>query len=189
MQENQAILSAIPELEGEVPAEQFAESSLWAPVMWSIVVVIALAAGAFIWWLRRSRRREKPQPTALDTALARLQELEDKLPPVRESSLQLSMIIREYLQGQMQDPALYETHEEFSQRIDSLASVPEECQYDTRYLLEKLADLKYAGNREQDPVRVRTLIEQTRTLLIRIRESQQPAAGEPPTVQTSSPTA
>lgn len=177
---NNTIIEAIPELNGEVEPSHFLQSDLWVPLAWGCVILIALAAAAFIWWIRRRRRHSPLLPTPLETALNSLSSLEEKLPPLRECSLQLSLIVRHYLQGQVQDPALFETHEEFSQRLDSLATVPKECQYDTRYLLEQLADLKYAGSHEQDPVRARTLIEQARALLTRIDHVRLQAAATAP---------
>ena len=185
--ESAPLINAIPELDGELSPALFPESSYSTLIMWCIVAAVALAAAGFIWWIRRNRRSEQPGPTPLETALAALQTLEDKLPPLRECSLQVSLIVRSYLQGQVQDTSLYETHEEFSQRPDALSSVPDECRYDTRYLLEKLADLKYAGNRELDPVQTRTLIEQARALVNRIDEARRQQAAE--TAATQPPTA
>ena len=179
--QNESIVNAIPELDGEADPAQFIQSDMWLALAWIIPVLIALVAIGVIWWIRRSKRTQPHMATPLETALRALQQLEEKLPPIRECSLQISLIVRGYLQGQVQDPALYETHEEFSQRLDSLATVPKACQYDTRYLLERLADLKYAGSREQDPVQARTLIEQARALLSRIDEARlEDALNTPP---------
>ena len=171
--EDHTIVSAIPELAGEVDPAQFESSDTFLLLAWGIVILIALAAFAFILWLRRHHRKLPPPPTPLQIALENLQHLSEHLPSLRECSLQISLIVREYLQQRVQDSALFETHEEFSRRPDSLATVPEECRYDTRYLLEKLADLKYAGERDSDPVQARTLIEQAEALLRRIHEAQQ----------------
>lgn len=174
------LIEAIPELHGEVDPTHFLQSDLWAPLAWGCVLLTALVAAGVILWIRRSRRRAPLLPTPLESAQAALNTLEEKLPPLRECSLQISLILRHYLQGQAHDPALFETHEEFSQRLDSLTGVPKECQYDTRYLLEQLADLKYAATREQDPVQARTLIEQARALLTRIDALQAATAATPP---------
>lgn len=175
-----ALVNAIPQLESEPPAEVFAQGHA-ALIGWGAVALLVALALAVLWWVRRVKRVQPPAPTPLETALAHLSELEAQLPPLRECGLQVSLIIRQYLQGAVQDPALYETHEEFSRRMDSLAAVPEECRYDTRYLLEQLADLKYAGVREQDPEQARRIIEQATALLRRIQEIQQQTAANSPT--------
>lgn len=84
--------------------------------------------------------------------------------------------MRRFLTGQTQDPALFETHEEFSQRLDALSNIPKSCQNDTRRLLETLTEFKYAGEQEQDPIRALTFIEETRSLITRINEAQQQEA-------------
>lgn len=167
------ILTAIPELEQDIPAEQFMTQNFWIPVAWGIGIALLLAGAALLLWYRRRRRSLPTPPSQEEIALKALGELESQLPPMRECSLRLSLILRRFLAGQTQDPALYETHEEFSQRMDSLSSVPEECQYDTRYLLEGLADLKYAGAGLDDPPHARALIEQARSLITRITSAQQ----------------
>lgn len=189
MQDTAPLVQAIPELESELPAEMFLQSDAFVLLAWGVVALVVVAVVVALWWVRRSRRALPPAPSPLEMALAHLSEVEQSLPPLRECGLQVSMILRQYLQGAVQDPALYETHEEFSRRLDALATVPEECRYDTRYLLDRLADLKYAGAREQDPVQARTLIEQARALLLRIQEvQQQNARAARVSAEPSSPT-
>ncbi|MBR6576247.1 MAG: DUF4381 family protein [Akkermansia sp.] len=167
------ILKAIPVLEQDIPADQFMVNSFWLPLAWVSAVVIPLAVLAAWWWYRRSRKQAVTGPTPQQEALAALAELDAQLPPMRECALRLSLILRAYLAGQTQDPALYETHEEFSQRMDSLAHVPASCQYATRELLEHLAEFKYAGETTHDATRAHTLVETARELVNRIEAAQQ----------------
>lgn len=172
LQESPSIVSAIPELEGEAEPALYLSGGGYTLLSCVCVALALLAALGVIWWIRRSKRALAAEPDPLTVAQAQLRELEAALPPLRECGLQVSLIIRRYLQGAVQDPALYETHEEFSRRLDALVTVPEECRYDTRYLLERLADLKYAGTAEQDPAQARSIIEQASALLRRIQEIQ-----------------
>lgn len=181
LQEPHSIITAIPELENEPSADVFVQSSSFVILAVGVLLLVILVGVAVIWWVRRSRRAQQAPPSPLDTALAHLRDLEQQLPPLRECGLQVSLIIRRFLQGEVQDPALFETHEEFSRRLDSLASVPEVCRNDTRLLLERLADLKYAGISDQDPVQARALIEQAAALLRRIQEARRPDATTTPT--------
>lgn len=105
-----------------------------------------------------------------------MNELDAQLPPMRECSLRLSMILRTFLAGQAQDSALFETHEEFSQRMDSLSGVPQSCQLETRDLLDHLAEFKYAGAAEHDVTRAHGLIAQARDLVSRIDVAQKKEA-------------
>lgn len=171
------ILQAIPMLEQDIPADQFMVQDFWVPLAWACAVLIPLAALAAWWLYRRNRRKPEATVSPLQEALVALDELESQLPPMRECALRLSMILRSFLAGQAQDPALYETHEEFSQRMDSLAQVPVSCQCATRDLLEELAAFKYAGDTAQNATQAHSLIEQARELVTKIDTAQktQPA--------------
>lgn len=187
--EPQDLISAIPELESHPAPELFLRGQHATLALWLGVALVALAAAGVLWWVRRRARKLPPPRTPLQQALDRLHELAEQLPPLKECGLQVSLTIRRYLQGAVQDPALYETHEEFSRRIDALVAVPEACRYDTRNLLERLADLKYADTRESDPVRARALVDEAATLLRRIQDIQQQAAAAASATTTTHPTA
>lgn len=166
------ILQAIPVLEQDIPADQFLVNDFWIPLVWVSAVLVPLAVLA-AWWLNTHRRRQVVAGiTPQQEALAALAELETQLPPMRECALRLSLILRAYLAGQTQDPALYETHEEFSQRMDSLAHVPASCQCATRELLEHLAEFKYAGETTHDATHAHSLVETARNLINRIETAQ-----------------
>ena len=111
--------------------------------------------------------------TPLQKAQAELAELESDLPPLRQCSLQISLIIRRFLQGELRDPSLFETHEEFSRRVDSLSAVPEQCQRATRNLLEKLAELKYDDTSDDSSDSSRELLREAKDLLQNINDAQQ----------------
>lgn len=172
------ILQAIPVLENDIPADQFLVQDFWVPLGWACAVLIPLAVLTAWWMFRRRKRTTVSGITPLQEALNELKELDAQLPPMRECSLRLSMILRSFLAGQTQDPALYETHEEFSQRMDSLANVPLVCQYETRELLEYLAEFKYAGDSGSDATGAHQLVERARQLVCRIEQAQQQAKSE-----------
>ena len=167
------ILQAIPQLEKDIPADQFMVQEFWVPLVWACAVIIPLAALCAWWLYRRNRKPAVIGITPLQEAMTALAELDAQLPPMRECALRLSMILRSFLAGQAQDPALYETHEEFSQRMDSLSNVPLSCQLETRDLLEHLAEFKYAGETESNATRAHGLIEAARALVARIDTAQQ----------------
>ncbi len=170
MNNTPSILQSIPELEPDIPAETLEGSSLWLPL--GIAAALLLLAAALLFWWKRRRSRSTPAPSPADTALAAIAKLEEEQPDLRRCSLGLSLILRGFLSGRTQDPALYETHEEFSHRMDSLSGVPAECQYDTRCLLETLAEQKYAPALPDDRARVAQLMADTRALVGRIDAAQ-----------------
>lgn len=167
MKEN--ILDAIPALENDIPPAEFMVQNFWIPVAWGLGIGLLLV-GIGLWLIIRHKRRQARilPPTPLLVAFGELERLAEELPPLRECSLRLSMVLRTYLTGQVQDPALYETHEEFSRRLDALSAVPASCRYETRVLLERLADMKYAGDVPQDPQKARVMIEEARSVMSNI---------------------
>ena len=182
------IIDAIPELEHEVPADQF--TSLWWG-WWALLILIILGAAAAYVALRLRQKSPLPIPiTPAEQALQDLDALESARPPLlREFSLQLSMIMRRFLQGELNDPALFETHEEFSRRIDSLASVPEQFRMPMHTLLEKLAEFKYAASDTKDQATEDELLTHARDLLDKIREAQQSAKNTPTPLHSLMPLA
>lgn len=174
-----SIPDAIPQLEPNLPAETFIEQDFWIPVFWSLGIALILATVGILLWLRYRRKPQLPPPDARQEALRALGKLEEHLPPLRPCSLQISLILRTFLTGQTHDPALYETHEEFSLRMDSLSSVPPNCQSDTRQLLEELAELKYAPENNDEPLRAKQLVNQAAELINRVADAQQQQAAEP----------
>lgn len=169
------IPDAIPTLEADIPAEALAgPGMLWYVLGGALLVFLAVAAILLLWW----RHRHRPVvlgPSPLQRALEELTALEEELPPLRPCALRLSMLLRSYLAGRTQDPALFETQEEFNQRMDALATLPEAVRPATRELLEELAAYKYAGETAADSTQSRALIERSRELLIQLDEAQQAA--------------
>ncbi len=168
------ITDQIPQLAPDIPASAFAEDNLLMAIIVALATMALLALfGYALWASWRRKRAAAPPPSPEAIALSAIDRLEEELPPLRPCALRLSLILRTFLAGQTLDTALYETHEEFSHRIDSLASLPEACQYDMRCLLETLAEQKYTAAAARDnPTFSRQLISQARELVKRITTTQ-----------------
>ena len=168
------IPDAIPELDPELPAEQFAASGWMWWLLAALLLIALIGSALYIYLYRRRTQAPESVTTPAQQALDALDALQADCPQLlREFSLQLSMILRRFLQGELQDPALYETHEEFSRRIDSLSAVPEPLRLPMLSLLEQLADLKYAASNAGDAAAMTDFIERARDLLCKIRDTQQ----------------
>lgn len=167
------IIRQIPQLEAPLPAENF-EEGISGTLITVLVVLIALGA---LLGVRFLRNRQKPvvPPSALDRAMAALEETERAGLPLKECSLRLSYIIREYMTGETQDPALYETHEEFSERSDLLTGANSRHGYAIHKLLEELAELKYAGLQGQHAEKAAELTDRTRQLIQALHQTRQQA--------------
>ncbi len=176
-QQETNILDFIPQLDSELPAKLFTTGYGW---LWWIAGALA-AIGFILYLLWRRKRHPAPlPPSAEQIAFGALHKLEEKSIPLRDCSLQLSLILRNYLQSRLQDPALYETHEEFSQRIDSLSAVPATRRDETRKLLEELAELKYnAPDDEHVDERTASLIAHTRDLIEKVSLTLQERESQP----------
>jgi hypothetical protein len=81
----------------------------------------------------------------------------------REAAVQSSLILRRYLSIAAGDPSLYETHEEFISRRDSLATLSTAAREACGQGFDRLAALKYAPQAPAgDPS---TVVDAGRTLL------------------------
>ncbi|MBR5213019.1 MAG: hypothetical protein IKV92_02055 [Akkermansia sp.] len=170
------LLKCIPELEKGIPAEALESSGISPWLLWGGSVGLILLIGLVVFLIIRKKKTAPLPPSAEEIAMQRLEALRTLQPDLRACGLELSMILREYLAGKTEDPALYETHEEFSRRLDALSAIPRECQYATRMLLEKFVELKYAGRQENAPQLAAQLIAETEQTILNIQEAQQKAA-------------
>ncbi len=174
------VLESIPQLAPDIPSTAFAADNALMATIAILGGVILLAGFAWMLWGAYSKKRTVPASLSPEAvALAALAQLEQERPSLHPCALRLSLILRTFLAGQTQDTALYETHEEFSHRMDSLASLPKSCQYDMRCLLENLAEQKYtARSADDDHSLAASLIAQARELVKRITADQAKEAAE-----------
>ena len=87
--------------------------------------------------------------------------------PSEEAATAVSITLRRYLAVASGDPALFETHEEFVARHQSLASYPEDLRSSTAEGFSHLARLKYGREATGDPV---ALYSAARQLLERLHQ-------------------
>lgn len=113
---------------------------------------VALAGAALIFLAvlivlltRRSKRAGDPVTLRTRAYRDALRSLEEARPPSsREAATFASLVLRRYLAVAASDPALYETHEEFVARSNSLAKLPEPVKLATVEGFAELAALKYS---------------------------------------------
>lgn len=125
--------------------ENLVPSSWWW--VWVAIIATIGCVAALIWWIRHrkhapSRRAPNTKAIAFAEAVAALTQLPPRNP--RETATSVSLILRRYLARITDDPALYETHEEFIARHDALAGLPTEARNHTATTFSHLASLKYA---------------------------------------------
>jgi hypothetical protein len=112
---------------------------------WAAAVLTTIALAALCVFIRRRRARH----AAPDPRLAAYQEAATALADAaatdaRDAAVRCSLILRRYLVTATGDPALFETHEEFVARHDSLASLTPDARTAVSDAFSRLAALKYS---------------------------------------------
>jgi len=134
------------ELQEPAALENLIPSAGYTP--WVIGGVLLLLVMLVVFAIFKSRKRvPSADPETLrraayleaGTALAKIQAASP-----REAAVQASLIIRRYLSVAVGDPALFETHEEFISRRDSLSKLSPEAREACGHGFDRLAALKYA---------------------------------------------
>jgi hypothetical protein len=87
---------------------------LWQ-VMSLLAAAVLLAAGGYAWWRRRQRRRAARKLELFEIALQRLDAARALMHPssVKEYSVAISDVVRQYIEAGMQVTATHRTTEEF----------------------------------------------------------------------------
>jgi hypothetical protein len=135
--------------------------------LWILLAVILLVIATSAWLIVRSRNKNAvPDPRQIrnqfhQEALAALEKI--TAPHARDAAVQSSLVLRKYLSLAANDPALFETHEEFIARHDALSVLTQEARAASDSGFARLASLKYsAGIPDVGPVEV---VDESRALL------------------------
>lgn len=114
---------------------------------WLWIAIGAVLIAALVFWLVRQRLKRANDPAniraaALKEAIAALDAIPNSNP--QKAALESSTILRKYLSIAAEDPALYETHEEFVSRHDALNKIPQATRDEAASIFNRLAKMKYA---------------------------------------------
>lgn len=124
----------------------------WWLVLGGVLLMLILLGG---WFLRRRHRARQADPRVLrqqafrdaQAALAGI-----NATSARGAAIQASLILRRYLAAAVMDPSLYETHEEFISRSDSLKDLSEPARAACHTAFTTLAAVKYSPHEsDQEP--------------------------------------
>lgn len=157
-----------PDMHDITSPEEFLSAD--APWWQSVWFWVLLAAGGLILALviRRLGNRDdgkKQLQKLLEDATGALNALKAGLSSLspQESAVRISLIMREFLEAAFEDPALFETEEEFTLRPEALAQLQEHCRRAIVDHLHQLSGLKYESTVQPDPIPA--LIDETIALL------------------------
>ncbi len=169
-----SLLDQMPQLEPDISPLPYMDSTPWMLYSSLALVIVALLIAGILLYRRLRKPPVIETESAEQRAHASLHALGDYIEQLNltDVSIRLSLILREFITGETEDPALYETHQELNQRLDALASIPPRCQEEPHRLLERLAQLKYTGPQRSFGDEPRLLLEQTSSLIQRVSKEQ-----------------
>jgi hypothetical protein len=126
------------------PEALLPDHGLWP--WWAAAVLSALVIAVMLFLVFRKRKNATEDPRkvrddAFRDALAALSSVRTDDP--RDAAVQSSLVLRKYLSAAADDPALYETHEEFIARRDALQVLSENARAAAESGFGRLAALKY----------------------------------------------
>lgn len=144
----------------------------------AVGAVLVLAA---LYLIFRKRAATRQRETMLGKARARLEKLKaeaTELPP-HTVAVRISLIIRHYLEAAFDDPALFETNEEFALRPHALARLHPDSRQPVTDHLSELSQLKYSPHGET--AHLTRLIDQAGEILANIKLNVAPTSVSPAT--------
>ncbi|MFK7851555.1 MAG: DUF4381 family protein [Akkermansiaceae bacterium] len=138
-------------------------------LQWWWFVAFAVLIGLVVFFVSRLRKQrpidpEEAERKAFQRAkrdLERLDENDD-----RAESVQVSIILRRYLADSKDEPALFQTHEEFIARHDALSDLGEDIKQSVGDFFAYLAKMKYSP--KEGAVESKQLRERANDLLERM---------------------
>ncbi len=139
---------------------------IWADWYLWIIIPLVLLIALQIYRIKRNKKRRIAQPLSQkEIALNAIAALRAENPDLKQAAVDLSLILRRYLVGETNDPALFETQQEFNRRANALITLPESMQNPTHALLDRMAALKYEPNTTNSATAVQELADSTVTLI------------------------
>ncbi len=147
--------------------------------VWIIILIALIIIGlqAYL-YIRRKKLARAAIITPAQVAVREINELRASHPTLKHAAVGFSLILRKYLVGETDDPALYETQQEFNRRAGALTALPEHLQAPARDLLDRMAALKYEPNTPDDDAVVGQLAVGTLQLIDDIEATHRAPAEE-----------
>lgn len=141
------------------------ELEWWWIALPAAVLILLILLGYLL--LRKTKLEDpkKAKREAYQEATRELGKLNASLG--KENVIMVSLVMRKYLASSMNEPALYETHEEFIGRHDAIKDLDEELKAEISDYFSELAAIKY-GPAEEQVFHVDDLKQRSAKLLERI---------------------
>lgn len=154
------------------PEALIPDAALWPWIIASILLLTLLTSA---WLVLKRKKSSTPDPTA--TRNAAFSSASNALASItthdaREAAIQASLILRNYLASAASDPALFETHEEFITRHDSLHALNEPTRRTATSAFSRLASLKYTPDSPESSSS--EILSSARSLLVSLHQGFSP---------------
>lgn len=135
--------------------------------IWLGLGVVTLALVGLLYFIIRKLKTTKQNASLLDEAREQLHKLkiDSANMPTHMTANRISLILRRYLEAAFDDPALFETNEEFTLRDTALQQLHPDSRQSVIQHLNALSELKYAP---QNSIEVTTLIDEAETIIANI---------------------
>ncbi len=156
------------EIEDIIETSETANLFIWW--QWTLIAIGLLLIVIGLKILFKAKEKPPTPVNNLKSALKRLNEIEQKDLNNSELATAVSLLTRQYLQHQFNNPSLFQTHQEFinqldkSDQNDELVKIPEAARNEITFYLKVLAEHKYSPN-SPAPTEKEKLIRHTGTLL------------------------
>lgn len=117
------------------------------PIWWIAIGLGVVLAIAYVFFLRRNTAKPVDPKERARLAYDKAREALGDLGTlgVRDTAILVSAVIRRYLAEVLDEPALFETHEEFISRHDGLKDLPGELRLAAGEFFSQLAEVKYTA--------------------------------------------
>ncbi len=135
---------------------------------WLLLICLCILAIYLTFLYYKFRKENATSVNHLKKALKRLKQIElsalgNNLDS-NQLTIELSLITREYLQGQFRNKSIFQTHQEFIADHEDLQKIPESVRENLATYLTALANHKYSPD-HQLPAEINKLIQLTESLL------------------------
>ncbi len=155
-----------------IKIEDIIETPEKAPILlgwqWVLLAIFCILVICLIISLLKNKKKSNSSINHLSKALNRLKAIEQVILEKKLDSnhliIELSLITREYLQGQFRNQSIFQTHQEFISDHQDLEKIPAQARENLASYLTTLANHKYSPN-NQLPTEINKLIQHTESLL------------------------
>ena len=145
----------MPEIRDIIEPSEFIPEPTTPWWIWALAISVGLILITLIILLNQKNKPHKTRKTLLEKARSELSRLKKKSSELSTEKLatQISMVIRRYLEAAFEDPALFETNEEFTLRANALGTLHPDTRTQITDYLQQLSHFKYSPSKNTETIK------------------------------------